>query len=172
MAIYLEVDGRSVALAIDDLQRFMDNKSELYRVIGRSLRDYVRQTITIQGRGTPWLPLAKSTTEKTGRRKVFITLRNDIQFKSTQNEVVVDLVRPQIGWNIKQHAKGYTIPARKPVNGKTMKWNTTAGAVFARSAKAARVPARSLFPSAKDAAAIVTPIVNHWLKEHINKTWR
>ena len=172
MAVYLEIDGRSVELAIKNTQEFLAAKNVLYRLIGRTLRDYVRTAITVQGRPIPWAPIAKSTRDKTGRRKVFISLREDIKYVSGPDEVVIELMRATRGWNLKMHARGYTIPARKPVMGKAMKWQSRGTNVFARSARQAIVPARSVYPSAPEGARVIEPVINDWINRHMAKTWR
>ena len=171
MPIYVEIAGKSVELAITQTQQFLDHLDEMYRLIGKTLTTYVKQTITVQGRSPKWAPLSATTRMKTGRIKAFITLRDQIKYRSSNEEVVIFLDRDQSRWNIAMHAKGYTIPERFPKSRKAMAWQGRKGFIFARKARAAVVPPRSIYPSAKEASDVIAPVVDAAINDMIRKTW-
>lgn len=173
MAVFVEVDGRRVIAAIRDTEAFLGNADKLYPIISRTVRDYVRQTITMQGRGGKWAPLAKSTRDKIGHRKALLSWRRRIIATWNSEQAAIMFHPEPHNYTVRQHARGWTIPARVPVRGQAMKWSLSGGGVvFAKSAKSARVPARSIYPSAQEVSALISPVVNDWINTHVRTTWR
>lgn len=173
MPIYIEVNGKQAEIACDVSMAKLKDLSRLYRKIAPELRTMIRDNITNQtGKGGQWAPLAKSTVEKTGHRKAFITLRNKVigtwNFESASAIINIDSTK----WNMRQHATGFTSPTRFPVRVQAMHWSTKAGPVFARRANPSVVPPRDIHPSAQQIANRVEPIVREWLSEIMRESWQ
>lgn len=144
----------------------------------RTLRDYVRQTITMQGRKRPYAPLSKWTKARTNRRKALITLRPRIKASWDDSKGVVYFDAPSSDWHIDMHHRGYRIPA---ISGKLMVvpaakffGNRPAGGTFAafKSRKASKVPAREIWPNKAEVKKVIEPIYKDWVQNQAEKNWR
>lgn len=167
----IDVDGRQVRASIDRLIKHLNGSREVFEVVGRVLRDYTRETIELGGRSRPFAPLSWWTKKRTGRTKPLLTLRRYITYRANKDGAQVYFDAPSDEWDLNMHHYGYTIPARRghPLMVVPFK---NGRAKFFRFAKAAKVPARKVWPTVKESEALVSKVVSDWLKAGAKSGWR
>lgn len=143
------------------MQQFRPSrKRRLMRVIGRKLRDEVRNRFTTQGNGT-WRPLSAWTQATTGRKKALITLRDRIQMRLiSEDEVQVIFDAPTDEWSIDMHHRGFTSPK---VDGKRMAFQLARPSAVGRKSnmmvlnrrRASVIPARRVWLTPTETRAVV-----------------
>lgn len=148
---------------LDKLSQALRSTRTVMDVVGRTLRDYTRNTIRLQGRTKPYAPLSAWTYMRTGRTEALTPLIKRITYAFNKDGVMVYFNAPSTKWNIQQHITGYTIPARigRPVMRVPV---LGGGAVYFRRARAAHVPGREVWPTEAEATAIVLQVVRDWVE--------
>ena len=146
-------DDREVREVLDRLDAELRDQRRLYREAATLVRDYMRQTITLQGRQVKWARLSKWTRARTGRVKALLPLRPMIKAKWDNHSGTV-YFEPKGNYTLEQHDKGYIIPA---VKGKRMVIPSKNGGIFAiiMSRKRSFVPARPIIPSQIEGGKII-----------------
>lgn len=142
-----------------------------YSEIGRTMRNYVRATITSQGRKRPYAPLSWWTKQRTGRRKALITLKKRIKHKSSSKSAKVFFNAGGLNFTITQHHKGFTSPA---VSNKLMVIPNPSGTVFKafKSRKASKIPAREVWPTDRETKRIASRIFKNFFDGKARVLWR
>lgn len=165
------IDTRHLRASVGRMVGELRRPATAYGKAARHMRDYVRQTITLQGRKRPYKSLSHWTKARTGRRKALITLRKEIKagWSNTQGIVYFNRVSPE--WHIDMHHTGFTSP---PVMHKRMVVPMAAGGVYAAffHRKASKVPAREVWPTKKEVIQEVTPLFHQWVEGLARKSWR
>ena len=167
----VQVDDRALRGSLRRLKAHLGKLRPVYAQASRHMRDYVRKTITLQGRLKPYQQLSWWTRSKTGRRKALITLRPRIKAAWNNTEGVVYFDPVSTAWHIDQHHTGYI---SKAISGKRMVVPKSGGGVLAvfTSRKESKVPAREIWPSQRAAAREIQPILKKWLDTGARKSWR
>jgi hypothetical protein len=147
------------------LRRYRDqiaSSPSLMRSLSFQLRDYVRETMKMQGRKRPWAPLSQMTMLRTGRRKPLTPLVSAIKSSYTPTSVQVYFENPKNqDWTIEQHHKGYTIPAKV---GRQGFYAARGGAPhFFMYRKSAKVPAREIIPTRAEINKVISGTVTNWI---------
>jgi hypothetical protein len=160
-----------LSITIDDaqvqasLRRYRENLEEsasLMRRLSFNLRDYVRDTIKMQGRKRPYEPLAPMTRLRTGRRNALTTLQSAIKSSYTATTVQVYFDNPKgESWTIEQHHKGFYVP---PKVGRQGFYAARTGApVFFMSSRGHKVPAREVIPTKAEINSVISVAVTNWV---------
>lgn len=167
----IEIDDRRLRASMRKVLRELKRKSPVYGKAAKHMRDYVRATITMQGRKRKYAPLGKWQSAKTGRRKALITLRPNIKsrYDNTKGEVYYN--QTQSGWHIDMHHTGFTSPA---VVGKRMVVPSRGGGVLAafHNRKASKIPAREVWPTQAEVNKEVGIIFKDWVEKNVRTNWR
>lgn len=128
----------------------------------RHMRDYVRQTFTLQGRGSrPWAPLKPLTREKTGRRKALIRLRETVKVQIQVDRATVFAVPRSFDWSLDTHHNGWTVPETR----KRMAIQMPTRKIHMRKRKAFTVPARPIWPTEYETLIETTKVVEAYVKQ-------
>lgn len=141
---------------------------ELWRIIGRELRNEARRNISSQDGGS-YEPLSKWTRARTGRRKALVSERKHIhfRFRPARLEVYYNMHR---GFTLTQHHKGYTIkpknrkvsiPLRNPGLLNNKSWRKAKAATFV-DRKPKKVPARKIWPDENKVVSVTTKAAFTW----------
>ncbi len=165
------IDDRALKGSLRRLRRYVGNTTPVYRKAALHMRNYVRQTITLQGRKSPYKQLSWWTKQKTGRRKALITLRPRIKAAWGRQIGAVFFDPVSAAWHIDQHHTGYI---SKEVTGKRMAIPRKGGGLVAllMNRKQSVIPRREIWPGKGEAAKEIQPIVQAWLTRGARKTWR
>lgn len=165
----VEFDDTGFKRKIAIIKRAFENTRPMYAEIGRHVRDYIRQTITLQGRGRAWRPLSTWTKRRTGRYKALITLRPFFQYEASQAQAIIYFDPPSNDWGIRGHHEGSVSPA---VSGKLMVVPGRGGGVLAafHSRKAVVIPARRIWPTNQQGNELIRPIIERWYDEAIRRS--
>jgi len=166
----IHIQDRNLRRAMRAMEAGLRNPAPVYGRAARHMRDYVRNTITLQGRANPYPRLSQWTRDRTGRRKALITLRPRIKARwdRTQGEVYFDPISAQ--WNITQHHTGFTSPA---VVNKRMAVPLKSGGVrIFWSRKPSKIPARKVWPSRQELEREVVPFFSSWVDRMARSRWR
>jgi hypothetical protein len=134
------------------------------------MRLYVQRTITLQGRGKKYQPLAQITSLRTGRRKALLSLRKQIKSNFTSKNANVFFTPISDKWNDLSHHFGFTSP---PVVNKRMVIPLRGGgSIFLKNRKASVIPAREIWPSNKEVTTEVKPIFDRFIRNTMRRNWR
>lgn len=157
------VDDWQLRRTIRILKAGIRDQRSLYASASRQMRDYIRQTITMQGRGGSWTGLSRWTRRRTGRQKALITLRVQVKARWGNDFGEVIFVNPSSGWDMLQHDRGFTSPA---VQRKLMVIPSRDSGILAafKSRKASKVPARQFIPKGREAQVQIEQSINSWLR--------
>ena len=167
----ITIDTSNLKASIRRAQSKFRAPASVYGKSARHMRDYVRETISMQGRKRSYVPLSTWTKRRTGRRKALITLRQNIMARWDNSRGQVFFEQRDVGWHIDQHHTGYTSPA---VLNKRMVVPKHGGGILAvfSNRKAAKTPAREVWPTQAEVNKEVTPIFNAWVSDIMRKSWR
>lgn len=170
MAPFVEIDDRNLKASLRRMERELKNPGKVYGQAARHMRDYVRQTITMQGRKRPYAPLSKWTKAKTGRRKALIPLRKYIKARWDGTSGQVYFQQRSSAWHIDMHHTGFTSPA---VIGRKMVVPGKGGNIFAvfMSRKASVIPAREVWPEQEEVEKEVNKMFSTWVDDVARRTW-
>lgn len=168
---FVEIDLTDLRASMGRMERNLKNHTVFYGRASRHMRDYVRNTITMQGRTKNYATLSQWTRRKTGRRKALITLRRNIRARHDRVAGEVFFQQRDSSWHIDQHHTGFTSPA---VVNKRMVVPNQAGGILAvfSNRKASKIPARQVWPSFAETRKEVTRIYSIWLDSIARKSWR
>lgn len=160
--IKVEINDEQFEAMMKLLDRELKDAHRLAGRVARHMRDYVRQTFTIQGRGSrPWAPLRPLTREKTGRRKPLITLRETVKVQIQANRSIVFAVPRSFEWSLNTHHEGYRVPETR----KRMIITMPTRKIFLRTRKAFTVPARPIWPTEFEVLKETAKVVDAYIKE-------
>lgn len=165
------VNDRQVRQSIDRLSAHLGRTDIIMRRIGQHLRDYVRETIEMGGRGRPYAPLSRWTRMRTGRSRPLITLTNNFRFAYDSTTAIVFFTTPAgKSFSIWQHHFGFRVPARL---GRPVMVIPTAGGspIFTARAKESIIPARPVWPNKQEATAEVNAFIRDWINQGVRQ-WR
>lgn len=142
-----------------------------YRKVGFLLRNYVRKTITMQGRKRPYKPLSWWTKKRTGRNKALITLRNRIKFFSDRNSASIYFDGQGLDFSITNHHFGFTSPA---VSGKRMVVPNPSGGILAAfsSRRKSVIPPREVWPQFREVRRLVRREFRNFYSKEAKVKWR
>lgn len=150
------------------MRNALNSTRPVYVEIGGAIRDYIRQTISFQGRGRQWAPLSQWTKARTGRRKALITLGKYFGYDATDKRVHVRFYEPpDANYGILMFHEGFVSRA---VSGSRMVVPSYRGGVLAtfNNRKPSKIPARKIWPTQKETTEIVRPIMEKWLNKAID----
>lgn len=171
MPPFVEIDSRRLRASLRRMERQLKRPQVVYGRASRHMRDYVRRTITLQGRKRNYIPLSQWTRARTGRVKALITLRSNIRsrFSSAAGEVYFQQRSPH--WHIDQHHTGFISPA---VINKRMIVPKSGGGILAvfTKRKASKIPAREVWPTKSEVTREVTRMFATWVQGVARKSWR
>ena len=154
-------------------KKSLNQKETILDRVGRAVVRYTRQTITQQGRNTPWAPLAPSTRFFSGKHKALLALRPNIKHRRSRAGVEVYFVPLSPKWTLSQHEMGFTSPAVRMPKGKSMKAGVARGnARFFKTRKASVIPGRRVWPSAPEVSRIAGQLFSEWVQQGFRKNWR
>lgn len=175
MAVEVKTDSAHILGSINRLRNYMYfDRPVVMRNIGTVLRDYVRQTITMQGRKRPYAPLAQMTKMRTGRRKALVGLRTQIKYRSDANSAEVYFEQRDPQWHIDMHHRGFR-SGPVQLQGKDVMAVPQHGSddpLYFKRRKEARIPAREVWPVQKEVRDIVSRMVTNWINSGIKSSWR
>lgn len=164
------IRDRNLRRAMRAMEAGLRNPAPVYGRAARHMRDYVRHTITLQGRRKSYTALSAWTRAKTGRRKALITLRPRIKARWDKSKGEVYFAPASSSWHIDQHHTGFTSPA---VTNKRMVVPLKAGGVRVFwSRKASKIPAREVWPTRREVEREVTPFFASWVDKLARSRWR
>ena len=170
MTITITFNDLRLKAALNRFGRSIRAPRAFYRAAGLHMMQYVRSTITRQGRKRPYKPLSDWTRRRTGRRKALITLRKRIKTTSNRSGATVFFDPVSSNWNITMHHKGFKSRA---VLNKTMVIPTVGGkSIVLKSRKAVRIPAREVWPTKTEVINEITPIMVRFLNKRARRDWR
>lgn len=145
----------------------------LFKVLGRVLRDDVRQRIRTQD-GGKWAPLSPWTVARTAKRRPLAGQDRNIKFKVLSRRLEVYFDAPS-NWDISKHHRGYTIPADGGYHSIAIKRPSALGLSPGttrfrfRWSKSGKVPARKIWPTPNEAKRIAEPHIKPWANDVIKK---
>lgn len=158
-------------LAISRTNKSMANRRALHTKLARRMRNYIHETIRMQGRHSKWKGLSEWTKFRTGKRKALLGLIPYIQDRATSRSASVVFANPPGRWNLKMHHTGYR---SKAVKNKFMAVPGARGAKsrMFKARKATRTPSRKFIPTRGEINKVSLPTVQAWVKKETNRTWR
>ncbi len=171
MPPFVEIDSRNLRASLRRMEQSLRRPQVVYGRASRHMRDYVRRTITLQGRKRTYVRLSHWTRGRTNRRKALITLRPFIKARHSSAAGEVYFLQRDNNWHIDQHHTGFTSPA---VVNKRMVIPRAGGGILAAfmSRKASKIPAREVWPNATEVRREVTRMFATWVDGVARKTWR
>lgn len=166
------INDKRLVRSIAGIEASLKNLRKPYRSSASELRDYVRGTITKQGRAIKYKPLAKMTKEITGKRKALLNIRQRIKSSSGTRVAKVFFDGSGVKYTARQHHRGFKSKAVTAKPGKVMKAKGKKSTVYFKSRKAVRIPARKIWPSKAEAVKVVRPIFSKYIIKEGRKKWR
>jgi hypothetical protein len=162
MPVSIDIDDEQVQRSLRRYRENLMESASLMRRLSFNLRDYVRETMQMQGRKRPWAPLAQFTMLRTGRRKPLTTLVRHIKSEYTPTTLRVFFENPKgEDWTIEQHHKGFIIPPRVGRQGfYTARAHTP---MFFMTSRGAKVPAREIIPTRREVDSVISAAVTDWV---------
>lgn len=140
----------------------------LFNESGRALRDFTQKRISTSDGGN-WKPVSKWIRAKKNTTKALAGMQSRIKFKSMPTQMELYFESPG-NWAISDHDKGFTvgatgkrvtIPLRNPA---ALGLPSKALSFSFISRRDSVVPARKVWPTDKEAEAILVPIVSRWVR--------
>jgi hypothetical protein len=169
--ITVRVDDRNFRRAVAGLEDHLRGTRTVNLVIGRSLRDYTKDTIRMGGRSDqPWAPLSPWTIRRTGKTKPLHGLQTRVRYSANKDFAQVNEVVGADNWTLQQHHEGYYTPPRSGNPLMRVPFKSGGAAIF-RHAAASVVPARPIWPSYAAAAMIARGAVEAWVSEGARRKW-
>lgn len=173
ISISVTYDSRNFERAVKRLTGELSRLRRPYGQSSRVARDYVRQTITRQGRNRPYAKLSSWTKFKTNRHKALLSLRPRIKARWDHRSAEVYFDTGGVNYTATQHHRGYTTPGQKAKGKKVFVVTSRSGQKrFFRSFKKAKTPAREIWPTQRELRKVVNPVFSKWVKNSARKTWR
>lgn len=171
MPPFIEIDSSRLRASLSRMERSLKRPQVVYGRAARHMREYVRRTITLQGRKRNYIRLSHWTRGRTGRRKALITLRPYIKSRYDSTSGQVYFQQRDASWHIDQHHTGFTSPA---VVNKRMVIPKAGGGILAAfmNRKASKIPAREVWPTKAEVTKEVTRMFATWVDGVARKTWR
>lgn len=164
------IDDKNLKRSIDFLSQYFKRRQQVFARIGWHMRDYVRDTIRMGGRGEPFAPLSDWTIARTGRTRPLITLADRIQSRSTNDDAQVYFAPiPGKNFTINQHHRGYTRPAIVGLQVVPIKKGLSR---YFMSSQAIEVPARKIWPTGQETSKEITKYVHEWINSGAKANWR
>jgi hypothetical protein len=163
--ILIKYDDRAIQAALGHIELSLKNREKLMDKAGRTIRDYVRDTMKMQGRNRPYAPLAHSTRQTTGRRLVFTTIRPEIKHYSNNQRFFVYHDRQTTGWNLSMHVKGIRVPSVRNVVMMIPNGLGRGKPKFFRFRYPYTVPAREIWPSRPEVIWQVNEVIRQWIAD-------
>jgi hypothetical protein len=152
--------------------RELGNGQAAMTLIGQHMVEYIGDTIRKGGRNRPYAPLAPMTVARHGRTKPLITLADNFRYRAHRLSCEIYFVAPAgKTFDIDWHHRGYRIPARSG-NPYMVAMGTSGGLVFFTHARAAKVPAREIWPSHAEGQKEVSRFAQAWIKDAARRSWR
>jgi len=168
----IHIDSSRLRASLRRMEKDLKRPATVYGRASRHMRDYVRETITMQGRKRSYAPLSHWTRERDNRRKALITLRPFIKASHDARAGVVFFQQKSSAWHIDQHHTGFVSPA---VTGKKRMVVPKAGggvlAAFTKR-KASKIPGREVWPTQAEVNKEVTGMFSTWVDGLARKNWR
>ena len=163
MPLSISIDDAVVQKYLDRYKIQMTQSARMMQKATGDLRDYIRETMQMQGRKRPWVPLSRFTMMRTGRRKPLSTLVKQVKsrYTATSGEVYFDNPKNE-SWTLWEHHKGFSIPPS--VGRQGFYAARTKKPVFFMSRQGARVPAREIIPTTREVNQVVGAAVREWLQ--------
>jgi len=154
-------DDKAVRRLVRKFKEEISNPRQVYADLARTARDYVRETITLQGRNTPWPGLSQWTKSRTGRRKALIAIRPLIKAKWSNSSAEVYFDAPSTEWNLDQHNTGFSV---RGVQHKRMVVPSKSGGILAvfTKRKPVKVPRRRVYPTQREMESMVSVTLKEW----------
>ena len=159
----IDIDDENVARSLRRYRENLNESASLMRRLSFNLRDYVRDTIKMQGRKRPYEPLAEMTRLRTGRRNALTTLQSAIKSTYTPTTLSVFFENPKPGqtWTIEQHHKGFYVP---PQIGRQGFYAARSGRpVYFMTSRGHKIPAREVIPTKAEVDKVVSAAVTDWV---------
>lgn len=171
MPPFVEIDAGDLRDSMRRMEAELRRPAPVYGKAARLVRDYVRQTITLQGRKTKYFQLSKWTKARTNRRKALITLRPLIKAAWDSIGGYVYFQQTDKKWHVDDHHTGFT---SKAVTGKRMVVPRKGGGIVAvfMNRKEVKVPSREVWPTQGEVDATVTPVFTQWTEANARRNWR
>lgn len=166
----ITIDDKSFRASAKRLRDTISNLRPVYRRTAAHMRDYVRQTITSQGRSKPYQPLAPTTVLKTGRRKALLELRPRIKSSYSSQNAIVFFEKMSPHWDDLSHHFGFR--SKAVVNKRMILPNRKGKTIHFTSRKESVIPAREIWPNDREIKSEIVPLFNKFIKEAIRKNWR
>jgi len=163
--ILIKFEDRAIQAALGAIELSIKNREILMNKAGMTIRDYVRETIQMQGRTKPYAPLAKSTRQTTGRRLVFTTIRPEIKHFANAHRFMVYHDRNTIGWDLTMHTKGIKVPSLRNVVMMIPNGMGRGKPKFFRFRYPYTVPAREIWPSRPEVIWQTNEVIRQWLAD-------
>jgi hypothetical protein len=173
ISISVTYDSRKFERAVKRLTGELSRLRRPYGQSSRAARDYVRGTITRQGRKRPYAKLSSWTKFKTNRHKALLSLRPRIKASWDHRSAEVYFDTGGVEYTATQHHRGYTTRGKKARGKKVFVVTSRSGQKrFFKSFKKAKTPAREIWPDTQELRKVVNPIFAKWVKNSARKTWR
>lgn len=170
----IHIDTSRLKASLRRMERDLKRPATVYGRAARHMRDYVRETITMQGRKRKYTPLSHWTRARTGRRKALITMRPFIKASWDAKAGVVYFDQTDKAWHLDQHHTGFISPPVDLGGRKRMVVPKASGGVLAAftKRKASKIPGREIWPTQKEVNAEVTGMFATWVDGLARKNWR
>lgn len=165
------VDASRFFRSLERMKVTVRRRRGVMRKASGAVRDYMRDTITLQGRTTKWKPLSPWTKARTGRRKALLPLRPMLKNRWSNSSAEVFLDNPKGTFTLEQHHRGYSSRA---VRNKKMVVPKAGGGILAIfvNRRISRTPARRIVPTKRETQKIINPIFTAWLANEAKRKWR
>jgi len=175
--ITIKFGDRGIAAALKEIQEQVTDRMELMDKAGRTIRDYARETVRMQGRRKPYPPMTRSSKQTSGRNKLFSGVPSDIIHVAHNDRFIVYFNRVTVGWSLEMHTKGINIPSSRGITmmipnglgkarssqGQFLGGNL--GPKFFRFRRAFKIPAREIWPSRPEVIHQINEVLRQWLAD-------
>jgi len=175
--ILIRFDDRGIVAALREIEAQVKDRKKLMDKAGRTIRDYTRETIKMQGRLRPYAPMTRSSKQTSGKHKLFSGVPRDIVHVAHNDRFVVYFNRVTVGWNLEMHTKGIQVPYTRGITmmiphglGKARNelgqfTGGSLGPKFFRFRRPFKVPAREIWPSRPEVIHQINEVLRQWLAD-------
>lgn len=172
----LTINDREIRSVLSRLAGELERPRALNAKVARHMRDYVRQTITIQGRPAPWLPLSALYKLKSGKFKAMLSLRERVVARWDDEGAYVEFIQKSGDqFTLRQLERGWSQPAFELPKMKNTRGGIArrkmiiqgprnANPIYFVRRKGFSVPGRPFFPSYLEAQREAAQVA----REHFN----
>jgi hypothetical protein len=176
----ITMDGRRIRSVLDRLAGELQRPRALNAKVARHMRNYVQQTITLQGRGATYRPLSSLYKRQSGRFKALLGIRRRIHAEWDDNGAYV-VYKAEQGdqFTLKMLENGWSQrPFEMPksvVNGRTIRRRMViqgprnANPIFFTRRKGFTVPGRKVWPSYLEAQREISKIAREHVGDFVRK---